>query len=122
MTKIEKGTLYVRSEDHIAIYNSSSTGRILTKEQVLERFGAYIFDEIDSYGVAIIDQKDIAKVLKDKRIEFGLTEIDIAKRVGITVEYVKYIECSKRGRVSIHILDKIAKVLSLSIDDLAIKH
>lgn len=61
--------------------------------------------------------KIICKRIKEYRHEKGLTQEDLAEKVGVSRVYVGYVE-QGRNTPSIEILGKIAKALRVKLSDL----
>ncbi|MEK7571259.1 MAG: helix-turn-helix transcriptional regulator [Patescibacteria group bacterium] len=61
--------------------------------------------------------KQIGKTLKKARKEIGLTQVQIAEKVGISSNYYSMLETGKRENPGSKIMTKIAKVLKLSPED-----
>jgi XRE family transcriptional regulator, regulator of sulfur utilization len=61
--------------------------------------------------------KIISKRIKKLRGELGLTQEDLAEKVGVSRVYVGYVE-QGRNTPSLEILEKIAKALKSKLSDL----
>jgi len=59
--------------------------------------------------------KVLGKKIQRKRNEIGLTQEELADKVGISRAYMGYIE-QGRNAPSLEILSKIARILKISID------
>ena len=57
----------------------------------------------------------LGKKIQKRRREMGLTQEDVADRVGISRAYMGYIE-QGRNAPSLKVLEKITKILKISID------
>jgi transcriptional regulator with XRE-family HTH domain len=57
-------------------------------------------------------KKSLGKILKDRRIELGLTQRMLADQVGIKPSHIAYIESGRR-RPSLSLLERMATVLGL---------
>lgn len=55
----------------------------------------------------------IGAVVRSYRVKAGLTQVDLARRLGVTPSYISRIESGDRG-VSLHGLDAIALVVTKS--------
>jgi DNA-binding Xre family transcriptional regulator len=55
---------------------------------------------------------------KELRIDRKLTQTELAKRVGISTQYIHLIETGQRKGVTLPIMNKIAKELNVSLDEL----
>lgn len=64
-----------------------------------------------------VDFKLIGKRIKEARLEWGITQADLADRVGIATSYMSRIE-NGLARFSVDILIRIAEVLQVSTDEL----
>lgn len=56
--------------------------------------------------------------IKLKRVSLGIKQKDLAKAVGITAQYMMYIETGKAKNPSITIMKKIAKELNSTVTEL----
>jgi transcriptional regulator with XRE-family HTH domain len=63
----------------------------------------------------------IGKVLKSARISLGLSQSEVAKKAGIAAAQLSQIESDNRPDPQFSTIIKIARVLDLSLDDLAMK-
>lgn len=61
--------------------------------------------------------KTICKRIKKYRNDLGITQEDLAEKVGVSRVYIGYVE-QGRNTPSLEILEKIAKSLKISITDL----
>lgn len=59
----------------------------------------------------------ISKRIKKFRSDFGMTQEDLAEKIGVSRVYVGYIE-QGRNSPSLEILDKIARVLRVKLKDI----
>ena len=59
-------------------------------------------------------QESIAARIRSLREQRGLTQRGLAERIGVTTQYVNYIENGKRG-IGIPLLDRIARALDVSL-------
>ena len=59
-------------------------------------------------------------IIKEKREEKGITQEELAKRSGLTQNYISYIENNEKRNPSFNSVYKIAKALNEKIDDLII--
>ena len=59
---------------------------------------------------------DIGGKLRDKRVQSGLTQLELAKKVGVSESYICQIENGKM--VSIKKLEQIAKAVECKAKDL----
>lgn len=59
--------------------------------------------------------KVLGKKIQKRRKEMGLTQEDVAYKVGISRAYMGYIE-QGRNAPSLEVLEKIARILKISID------
>ena len=56
-----------------------------------------------------------SRLLKAKRIEHGLRQIDLARETGITEKTMNHKECSSENRFSANQMIQIANILLLSL-------
>lgn len=61
--------------------------------------------------------KTICKRIKKYRSDIGMTQEDLAEKVGVSRVYIGYVE-QGRNSPSLEILEKIAKSLKVKISDL----
>ncbi len=61
--------------------------------------------------------KIISKRIKKLRAELGMTQEDLAEKVGVSRVYIGYVE-QGRNSPSLEILERIAKALRVKIGDL----
>jgi len=61
--------------------------------------------------------KIICKRIKKYRSEFGMTQEDLAEKVGVSRVYIGYVE-QGRNTPSLEILEKIAKALKVKLSDI----
>ncbi|MFA6518090.1 MAG: helix-turn-helix transcriptional regulator [Candidatus Shapirobacteria bacterium] len=61
--------------------------------------------------------KVISKRIKNCRNELGLTQEDLAEKVGVSRVYIGYVE-QGRNTPSLEILEKIAKALKINLSGL----
>lgn len=61
--------------------------------------------------------KIISKRIKKRRNDLGMTQEDLAEKVGVSRVYIGYVEQS-RNTPSLEILEKIAKALKVKLSEL----
>jgi len=61
--------------------------------------------------------KIISKRIKKRRNDLGMTQEDLAEKVGVSRVYIGYVE-QGRNSPSLEILEKIAKALKVKLSDL----
>jgi len=61
--------------------------------------------------------KIISKRIKKRRNELGMTQEDLAEKVGVSRVYIGYVE-QGRNTPSLEILEKIAKALKIKLSEL----
>lgn len=110
----ESKLLFVRSQDHLALFREGATGRRLLAVEALEIFGVDLLREIVDRGSAILPsgKEEPSATFRKRRESLGLSPDSVARRAGIKVQDVINAENS-RIRTSIHILERLASVLSL---------
>ncbi len=64
--------------------------------------------------------KEVGKILREKRLELGLSQNQLAKLSGIRRENIKNVELQKRN-FSVRNFKKILKALKLNVKDILIK-
>lgn len=64
-----------------------------------------------------MDYVRMGDILRERRVEYGLTEAQLAKIAGISPAHYSRIERGV-GRVSLETLVKLAEALRLSVDEL----
>jgi putative transcriptional regulator len=62
--------------------------------------------------------KKIGKLLKKARKNLGLTQVQVAEKVGISSNYYSMIERDQRENPGSQVMAKIAKVLKLKSSDI----
>ena len=60
----------------------------------------------------------LATVLKEMRLEKGMTQIDLAKRAKVTRSYVALLETGEKQNPSLTILKRLATALGVPVSDL----
>lgn len=58
-----------------------------------------------------------SRLLKAKRIEHGLRQIDLAKELGITEKTMNHKECSDKNRFTADQMIQMVDVMSLSLSE-----
>lgn len=106
--------LFVRSQDHLAVYKTAATGRVLTAWEALQAFG---FDMLelavtDGPTVLVPDPREPAESLINRRHQLGLDSDDVARAAEIDVDLLTRAETASE-RVPIRALERIAVVLGL---------
>lgn len=61
--------------------------------------------------------KKLGRKIQKRRKELGLTQEDLADKIGITRQYMGFIE-QARNVPSVEVLEKIARNLKISLSDL----
>lgn len=61
--------------------------------------------------------KIISKRIKKRRNDLGMTQEDLAEKVGVSRVYIGYVE-QGRNTPSLEILEKIAKALKIKLSEL----
>lgn len=56
--------------------------------------------------------------IKVRRVELGIKQKDLAESVGITAQYMMYIETGKAKNPSINVMKKIADSLNCTVQEL----
>ncbi len=71
----------------------------------------YIFDKnyLSSHQKGYNSMTELAKYIKAKRREYGLTQVDISEKSGVGLRFVRELE---QGKATLR-LDKVNQVLSL---------
>jgi transcriptional regulator with XRE-family HTH domain len=65
-----------------------------------------------------LSPKRLSQVIRQLREQQSLTQEDVAKRAGVTKNYVTMIEGGKRKNPSLPVLRKIAKALGVPVGEL----
>lgn len=63
----------------------------------------------------------IGEVIKQRRVDKGLSLTELADRAGIAKSYLSAIERNIQGNPSIQVLEKISKVLGVSVQTLLLE-
>jgi len=58
--------------------------------------------------------------IRERRMELGLTQTELGEKVGLIQEAVSMLERGKVMKPSFHVVQQIAKVLDVSLDELAV--
>lgn len=106
--------VFVRSQDHLAIYSAGATGHRLTAWEAFSAFGFERLEQVVDYGSAILvsDLREPAATLRHRREILELEPREIAKSAGVKVTQVQDAE-NPNKRNSIGILERIASCLGL---------
>lgn len=106
--------LFVRSQDHLALYSPGAKGHVLTAWEAYQNYGIGILNEVFEEGSAILADSidEPSSSFRKRREQLGLSLADIASYAHVKVHDVVDIEDPK-SRKSIHILEKVAAVLGL---------
>ena len=65
-----------------------------------------------------MSSQEIGKALKKARKSFGLTQLQVAEKVGITSNYYSMIERGEKKNPGSKVMTEIAKVLKLKASDI----
>lgn len=57
-------------------------------------------------------------MIKQRRIELGLSQRSLAKRVGVSDAYITQLETRERINPSLHVLRSLAKALKVTVAEL----
>ena len=60
----------------------------------------------------------LSGMIKRRRTELGLSQRELAKRVGVSDAYITQLETRKRSNPSLHVLKKLAKALKVTVGEL----
>src|SRR3989339_1231834 len=108
--------LWVRSQDHLAIYNAERkpTGLTLTPREVYELFGWEMIDEACWYSSAILPKvkDEPSGSIRRCREKKGWTQEELAKRAEIPLEEVLKVE-DRTDRTTIQMLKKMCDALEI---------
>jgi len=106
--------LWVRSQDHLAIFKPGATGLIMSAREVLNIFGLTKMYEAIDYGTAIIARTEAepGATLRVRRHELDLDQHEVAEQASLTVEQVRDCE-SHLTRSDIHHIAAICVALGL---------
>lgn len=107
-------TLFIRSQDNLAVYRGSGSGHILTRPEVEKAFGADVLALVEQEGsVALPASKyEPSQTIRSRREDLGLTIPQLASLVGISVKEATSIEQTDYVG-SIHILERVSIALGL---------
>jgi transcriptional regulator with XRE-family HTH domain len=107
---------FVRSQDELALWNPSASGRVFTAREALLHFGAERLIEIWQDGSAILPAKPVepAKTLRERREELGLTQTDLSRYLGLNIDIIARAESPD---YSSRILDLSKIAIALGLDD-----
>lgn len=104
---------FVRSQDHLAIYNHNATGWILSAFEVAQYYPDKL-DDIFDYGVASlpVDESEPAKTIKKARESLGISQEKLAEIAKLNVNDIIDAE-NNLTRTPIQILQKIAQLVNI---------
>jgi transcriptional regulator with XRE-family HTH domain len=60
----------------------------------------------------------LSGMIKRRRTELGLSQRELAKRVGVSDAYITQLETRERINPSLHVLKKLAKALKVTLAEL----
>lgn len=106
--------IFVRSQDHLALFKEGATGRKLSALEALENFGVDKLAELADYGSAIlpIDKHEPSRTFKNQISALGLKHETVAKRAKVSKADVLNSEKST-STLPIQTLEKLAIALGL---------
>jgi len=126
-TSIEEGAraskqLFVRSQDHLALFKKGAKGRKLTAWQAYQAFGIDKLEEAFNYGSAVLvsGHQEPASSLRKSREDRGLTVYDIAKATKLKVNEITSAEDARKTN-PIYLLEKLAMTLGLDETHLSVR-
>jgi Zn-dependent peptidase ImmA (M78 family)/transcriptional regulator with XRE-family HTH domain len=106
--------MFVRSQDHLAVYREGDSGHRLSAVEALTAYGFEKLVEAVEFGSAILppSTEEPAATLFDRRNALGLTTQTVADRAGLRESDVQQAE-NTTARSPIATLEKIATTLGL---------
>ncbi len=107
--------LFVRSQDHLALYKPASKGLIMTAFDVYSIFGLDVMQEIFDKGSAIIvkEPNEPTVSLIRRREKKGITQDEVAEKTGLTLKQIQDAE-DPNTRTDMLTLCKICIVLKIN--------
>ena len=114
--------MFVRSQDHLALYKKGAKGRKLTAWQAYQAFGIDKLEEVFEYGSAVLvsGHQEPASSLRKSREDRGLTVYDIAKATKLKVNEITSAEDARKTN-PIQLLEKLAMTLGLDETRLSVR-
>lgn len=108
-------TLYVRSQDELAVFTGKAKGRIYNALEAYRIFGFSKLLECHIYGTAVLatDYTEPARTIKHQREQLGLTVQDVARCVELAESEVAKIEDPSQ-KSPIRNIEKVARTLALN--------
>ena len=105
---------FVRDQDHVAIYRTGATGRVLSAYEALRFFGFEKLLDILQFGSAVIvsSRGEPGNTIKLRRNALGLSTAELAAAANVLEAEVLKLEEGKSRR-DIHIISAIAQSLGL---------
>lgn len=109
-------SVFVRSQDGLALDKPNATGRKFTAAEAYDAFGFETLLEAVTAGSAVLpaNLEEPARTLREARERLGLTHETVATRAAVPVDLVRSAE-DARTRTAIHDLQRIA--ISLGLDE-----
>lgn len=106
---------FVRSQIQLAPYSTAATGRVLSAQEALRTFGWEVLRQASYEGSApLIDSpQEPAVTLRARRIELGISEDQLAKEVGISINALRQAE-TVGARSPCRMLESLAQALALN--------
>jgi Zn-dependent peptidase ImmA (M78 family) len=114
--------MFVRSQDHLALYKKGAKGRKLTAWQAYHAFGIDKLEEVFDYGSAVLvsGHQEPASSLRKSREDRGLSVYDIAKATKLKVNEISNAEDARKTS-PIQVLEKLAMTLGLDETRLSVR-
>lgn len=56
--------------------------------------------------------------LKEMRLKSGITQVQLAEKVGISQNYLSQLEIGRKNNASLDVIKRIAKALDCKVDEL----
>lgn len=116
-------TLFVRSQDQVAIFTEKATGAKLTALEAFDAFGFELLAEAVDLGSAVItrDLNEPAATLRERREQLGLNYADLATATGLDRSEIERSENS-RVRTPVRTLQRLCEVLALDERYIGFRH
>jgi Zn-dependent peptidase ImmA (M78 family)/transcriptional regulator with XRE-family HTH domain len=113
---------FVRSQDHLALANSKSTGHRITAWEALNAFGITKLEEAIEYGSAVLSSEanEPAQTLRKFREDRGLEKADLAHALKATSSQVESAEDPKTVN-PIEFLERVAIILGVDEAQLSVR-
>lgn len=67
-----------------------------------------------------INNKELGRIIKERRKELGLTQEELAEKTGTSQPYISELEKGKKDNPTVATLTKLAEVLKINLEELSL--